>query len=104
MPATHRVILTADALSDLEAIARYIRQYSPDNALGVAERILDAIDSLAFMPTRFRQVGKSRKRGTPIHAMVVRPFIIYYRVEQTPAEVCILSIFHGKRRQPRRFE
>ena len=104
MPDTHRVILTADALSDLEDIARYIRQDSPQNAAGMAGTILNGIDSLGFMPTRYRRIGKSRKRGSPIHAMLVRPFIVYYRVEEKPAAVYVLNVRHGKRRQPRRFE
>ena len=104
MSGTHRVILTAEALSDLESIAQYIRQHSPQNAATVAETILDAIDLLAFMPRRFRQVGRSRKHGSPIHAMVVHPFMVYYRAEDTPAAVYVLHIRHGKRRQPRRFE
>jgi len=103
MADTHRVILTAEALSNLEGIARHIRQRSPQNAATVAETILDAIDSLTSMPSRFRLVGKSRKHGTPVHAMVVRPFIVYYRVEDRPPAVYVLHVRHGRRRQPRRF-
>jgi plasmid stabilization system protein ParE len=104
MPGTHRVILTADALLDLEGIARYIYQDSPQNAAAVAEKILDALDSLSSMPARFRRVGRSRERGSPVHAMVVRPFIVYFRVDHTPATVYVLTVRHGRRRQPRRFE
>jgi len=104
MTDTHRVIITAEALSDLEGIARYIRQDSPQNAAAVAERVLKAIDSLGFMPGRFRRAGRSRKRGSTIRAMLVRPFIVYYRVEGRPAAIYILTIRHGRRRQPRRFE
>ena len=104
MANTHRVLLTAEALADLEAFAGYIRRDSPQNAAEIATRILDAIDSLASMPTRFRKAGVSRKRGTPVHSMVVRPFIIYYRVNHQPPAVFILNVRHGKRRQPRRFE
>ncbi|NLE61080.1 MAG: type II toxin-antitoxin system RelE/ParE family toxin, partial [Planctomycetes bacterium] len=89
---------------DLEAIARYINEQSPQNAAGVAETILEAIDSLAFMPARFRRVGRSRERGSPVHAMVVRPFVVYFRIEDKPAVVSVFTIRHGKRRQPRRFE
>jgi plasmid stabilization system protein ParE len=103
MPNTFRAILTKEALADLEGIAEYIRQRSPQNAVAVADAILNAIDSLAYMPSRFKRVGKSRKRGTDIHAMVVRPFIIYYRVDEQPGTVHILSVVHGARKQPRRF-
>jgi plasmid stabilization system protein ParE len=104
MADTHRVLLTAGALADLQAIAGHIRRDSPQNAAAVAERIIDAIDSLASMPTRFRRVGTSRKRGTPVHSVVVRPFIVYYRVEQRTASVHVLHVIHGKRRQPKRFK
>jgi plasmid stabilization system protein ParE len=104
MADTHRVILTAGALRDLEDIAQYVHQHSPQNAAPVAETVLDAIDSLALMPARYRRVGKSRRRGSPVHAMVVRPFVVYFRVEDTPAVVYILTIRHGSRRQPRHFE
>ena len=104
MQNTHRVILTAAALGDLEGIAQFIRQESPRNAAGVAEQILDAIDSLALMPSQFRRVGKSRKRGSTIHVMVVRPFVVHYRVEDQPPAVFILNIRHGSQRRPEHFE
>jgi len=103
MSGSHREILAAQALSDLSEIASYIRQDSPQNAVIVADEILKATDSLAFMPERFRQVGVSRGRGSTIYAMVVRPSIVYCRIEQQANAVYILSIRHGNRRQPRRF-
>lgn len=104
MAETYRIVLTDEALSDLHEIARYIRQYSPQNAVAVADAILAAIDSLSFMPARFRRAGRSRKRGSDVHAMLVRPFIVYYRVELSPAAVFVLTVRHGARRQPRRFD
>src|SRR5437868_4231293 len=103
MPESYHVILTQQAFSDLEAIAQYIRQQSPQNAVEVADFILDAIDSLESMPERFRRVGNSRKRGTIIHALVVTPFVIYYRVDKAVSAVHILNIAHGAKRPPRRF-
>ena len=103
MADTHRVILTANALSELESIARYIHQFSPENAVAVSENILGAIDSLAFMPTRFPLVGRSRKRGTPIRVRVLQPFLIYFRIDEPAAEVYVLHIRHGKRRRLQRF-
>ena len=102
MAERFRVIISDEALADLEGIASYIRQQSPQNAAAVAERLLNAIDSLDFMPNRFRQAGRSRRRETNIHAMVVRPFIVYYRIDLQPPVVHILTIRHGARRQPRR--
>lgn len=104
MPTTYRVILTAEARSNVRSIAAYIRKDSPTSAASVAETLLRAIDSLAQMPMRFRRVGKSRRRGAPVHAAVVRPFIIYYGVEEQPRpKVHVLRVLHGRQRQPKRF-
>jgi plasmid stabilization system protein ParE len=93
MAQTFRVILLPKALHDLREIARYIRRQSPQNAALVVERIVDMIDSLASMPQRYKQVGKSRKLGSSVHAVVVRPFIIYYRID---AEVVhVLNVRRG---------
>lgn len=104
MPNSYHVNITNRAYRDIEAIFEYIQQESPQNAAKVIERILDAIDDLNFMPTRFRVAGKSRKRGNPIHARVMRPFIIYYRIDTSAQRVFIVEVRHGARRQPRRFE
>lgn len=104
MRRTHLVRITREALVDLDRIADYIRRQSPQNAAAVAARIVDAVDSLSFMPDRFKQVGKSRKRASPVHGMVVRPFIIYYRIDEQAKAVFILHIVHGARKQPRHFE
>jgi hypothetical protein len=67
-----------------------------------AKSIAEAIDSLEYLPFRFRQVEIGSKRGTTIHARVVAPFIIYYRVDESAKEVLILKVIHGARKQPRR--
>jgi plasmid stabilization system protein ParE len=56
------------------------------------------------MPDRFKQVGKSRKRGTPIHSIVARPFLVHYRVSELPPSVHILTIRHGACRRFRRID
>src|SRR4051812_6496752 len=104
MPDSFRVLITNEGLTDLEGIAEYIRRDSPQNALGVAQMIVAAIDSLSSMPERFRLVGKSRKRGSAVHALVVHPFIIYYRIDASIQTVYVLHVIHGARRQPKRFD
>ena len=104
MPDSYRVIFSDEALQNIKSIARHIREESPLAAASVAESLLDAVDSLELMPARFRRVGTSRKRGNPVHACVVRPFIIYYGIDELRKAVHILVIVHGRRRQPRRFD
>jgi plasmid stabilization system protein ParE len=104
MPDAYQVRITPRASSDLEEIFDYIRQFSPQNAGTMIERLMDAIDGLEMFPSRFRSSGRSRKRGNPVHSCVVRPYTVYYRLDEQNRVVVILTVRHGARRQPRRFE
>src|SRR5437016_3192175 len=104
MPDLYHVNITAKALADLQSAFHFISQDSEFNAAGITEQILDAIEDLEFMPGRFRFAGKSKKHGRVMHARVVRPFIIYYRIDEARRAVFITEIRHGARRQPRRFD
>jgi plasmid stabilization system protein ParE len=97
----YKVIITERALRDLQEIASYIRESSPQNAELVADRVVAAIDSLKTMPQRFKCVVTSRKRKLPIHAVVVAPFIIYYSIGD--AVVHVLTVVRAAKRQPRHF-
>ena len=104
MPELYRVHITPLALANLESIFHHVRKDSPENAARLTEKLLDAVDDLEFMPTRFRTAGRSRKHGNVMHARVERPYIIYYRVDEPTKSVFVVEVRHGARRQPRRFE
>jgi plasmid stabilization system protein ParE len=70
----------------------------------MVQQLLDEIDGLTTMASRYKVVGRSRKRGSAVHSMVVRPYIVYYRVDESRKYVFVLTIRHGARRQPRRFK
>jgi len=103
MPDTCRVKISAEASSDIQRIYDYVSQDSPQNAANLIAKLIDAIDSLEFMPTRFRKAGRSRSQGTPVHSVVVESFILYYRVDRDVQLVTIMTFRHGHQRQPRRF-
>jgi plasmid stabilization system protein ParE len=99
----YHVIIRPSALNDLKSTSTYIEGHSPQNAAVVIGDILGAIESLDFMPNRTKRVGKSRSRGTPVHAFLEYPCLIYYAIETSSRSVSIFAIRHGSRRQPRRF-
>ena len=101
---SYHVILTNRALTDLQALARHIRRDSPQSAALVATRIVEAIDSLRSMPSRFPRFTGSRKRGSVVRRMVVRPFVVYYRIDERTELVQVITISHGAQRQPRQFD
>ena len=86
------VVWTFSALADVDGIRRYIGNFNPDAARAMAERIIDAGNSLANFPYRGRQVPGTQLRESTI----ARPYIIRYRVE--PNRVVILRVRHGARR------
>jgi plasmid stabilization system protein ParE len=100
----YHIIITGQALADLEEITAHIRKTSLENARRVATRILNAIDALEFMPGMYKRAALNRKRGNEVHSRVVKPHIIYYRVQQHRRGVIVLRVIHGARRQPRSFD
>jgi len=86
------VVWTFSALTDLEGIRRYIGNFNPDAARDMAERIIEAADSLATFPYRGRLVPGTQLRESTI----ARPYIIRYRVD--PDRVVIQRVRHGARR------
>src|SRR5687767_5948222 len=100
----YSVNITERALSDLETIFDHISQDSPQNAQRMIRRIIRAIHHLEFMPVRSRIVRRSKKRGSTIHVRIVRPFMIYYRIDEPTLTVFVVEVRHGARQQPKRFK
>jgi toxin ParE1/3/4 len=82
------VVWTFSALADLEGIRRHIGNFNPYAARDMADRIIEAGNSLANFPYRGRQVLGTQLRET----MIARPYVIRYRVERD--RVIILRIRH----------
>jgi plasmid stabilization system protein ParE len=104
MPPTYRVILSPEAAADLEAIHAYISQDSPDNAAKMVGRILDGIAKLEVFPRHTVVERQSKKIKHPVRSLPVRPYIVYFRVLEEQKAVIILTVRHGARRRPRRFD
>lgn len=103
MPPTYKVIITRRALAQLQEIAKYILEDSPQNAEQVADAVVAAIDSLAELPARFKRVGTSRALNSPIHMASAAGFMIYFRLQADQRVVHVLTIVRGAHRQPRSF-
>ncbi len=92
-----RIVWRRIALDDLEHVRTYIGADAPAVAAMVADRILDAIESLAEFPARGR-VG--RVAGTRELVVARTPFLVAYRLIGDTVE--ILRILHGAQRWPDR--
>ena len=104
MPDRYRIRLTKRALSGIEEIHHYIAANSPQNAALVVTELLEAIDRLELFPNRYPVYQGRRQPSQSVRRMPVPPFLVYYRVNDSIKAVDIISVRHGARRQPRRFD
>jgi len=84
-----KVVLTKDAIRDLNSIRLHISLESPRAAVRVTTRLMDACDSLAFFPERGRRGSEPGTR----ESVVVRPYVIVYRI--VLEQVDILRVWHA---------
>jgi toxin ParE1/3/4 len=99
---TYKVIMTDRSLADLDEISLYMERENPEAARPLGELLISSCMSLARVPYRFVEVGKSRKRGMLIHRMVVEPYLVFYQIEAEA--VFVTRIRHGARRPLKRFD
>lgn len=78
----YEVQITEEALSDMEAVYRYIAEklLSPENALGQYNRIADEILSLRLFPERNRLVEFEPERSQGLRRMLVDNYSVFYVV------------------------
>lgn len=103
MAQWYRILLMPRAADELVEICTFIEKDSPQNAAAVAQELLDAIDSLAQFPHRYKVHQHRHDESKTVRSMPVPPFVVYYRIDDQREIVRVLSIRHGARRQPIRF-
>jgi toxin ParE1/3/4 len=93
-----RVIWLPEATEDLAAVRWYIKQYDPQAAAQVAERIRAAVARLGKVP----EIGRpGRVTGTRELLVPRTPYILPYRVIGERLE--IIAVFHSSRKWPEEF-
>jgi len=95
-----RVVLSARAEADLEAIFRHsLRRWGERQARRYAELIARRLDLL----TKVSGAGRARPElGDNVRSIPVEAHIAFFKI--LDAEVLILSVRHAKRRNPERDE
>lgn len=102
-PVRYRIILSKRVAVDLQGIFDHIAKDSVANAAGMVERILDAIALLDTFPHRNIVEGQSPKIKESVRSLPVKPYMIFFQVDDKKTVVRILRVRHGARRRPRRF-
>jgi plasmid stabilization system protein ParE len=103
-PPRYRLILAPEATRNLQSIYDFIRKDSPQGAVNVVSRILRAISKLDRFPHRNLVEHHNKKIKHPVRSLPVRPYIVYFRVIESQRAVRVLTVRHGTRRRPRRFQ
>ncbi|TPG43544.1 type II toxin-antitoxin system RelE/ParE family toxin [Sphingomonas koreensis] len=85
-----RVVWTDAALAHIDAIIDYIDPFNPIAGRRLAQRILDAGDSLSEFPHRGRPIGDGLRQIELIY-----PYLIRYNVDGET--VIITGVRHGAR-------
>ena len=91
-----RVEIKEPAIADLAEIVSYIAQDNPDTATALGNNLLDAALSLAPTPyksSRYQKLADIRK-------LTLRPFKIFYRVNETKKTAEILRFWHSAPSEP----
>ncbi|MCP1470996.1 plasmid stabilization system protein ParE [Sphingobium sp. OAS761] len=88
-----KVVLTAEALGDLERIGDYIAQDNPNRARSFVAELLAKARGLRDLPEGFPLVPRYAHLG--IRRRVHGSYLIFYRIEAQ--QISILHILHGAR-------
>ena len=103
MARSYKVIVSPRASGDLSQIYEYIALDSPENAAKFLQTLVEAIDSLALLPSRHPLIEARPRIKRETRAMPVSPYLIYYHILEAQGAVRVVTVRHGARRQPRRF-
>lgn len=86
-----KVVVSAEAEADLEAIGDFIARDNPGRAERLVRQLRACCLDLRLMPRKFRLVPRYERYG--IRRRVHGNYLIFYRVEES--RIAILHVLHG---------
>ena len=99
----YEIIMTSDSVADLIELRDYIAVTlsAPETALKYIQRIRSEIGMLSKMPERNKTVDEEPWHSRGLRRVIVKNFIVYYRIDESEKKVYILAVIYGKRDQLR---
>lgn len=91
----YQVILSPKAVRDLEAIVRYIALENPEAARKLGQRLLEKTEELKTFPFKGQKVPEFD--DVSLRQIILKPYRIVYRVEETIKRVSIARFWHASR-------
>ena len=99
----YAIIVTPDAEADLIELKSYITNVllSRETAKNYIQALRKEIESLSYMPARYKTLEDEPWRTKEIRRTLVKNFYVYYRIEEDEKRVFILNVIYTKRNQLR---
>jgi len=91
----YRVLITDEALNDMESIYEYIAEelLAPDTAMGQYNRIADAIETLDQMPERIKLMESEPEKTRGLRKLIVDNYAVFFIVEDDT--VIVTNVLYG---------
>ncbi len=95
----YKVSLAPKAQDDLRSIYEYItvNLQSVQNAEGQSKRLIKAVNSLSYLPERFRKCDNELWESRNLRIMNVDNYKIFYITDNEANTVTVLRIIYGRR-------
>ena len=89
------ILITDEALNDMESIYEYIAEelLAPDTAMGQYNRIADAIETLDQMPERIKLMESEPEKTRGLRKLIVDNYAVFFIVEDDT--VIVTNVLYG---------
>ena len=103
MIASYQITVTPDAEADLSELRDYIANVlrSPETARSYLHHLRREIGSLSEMPARIKAVDEEPWHSRGIRKLIVKNFLVYFRIVEEQKTVYILNVIYARRDQLR---
>jgi toxin ParE1/3/4 len=91
-----KIIFSPQAIEDLGAAVQFIAKGNPDAALRIGNALIDRVAILENFPL----LGSPYAKRPGVRKLVLRPYLIFYRLREKENVVDILRYWHGSQREP----
>ena len=102
----YKIWFTDEAKAHLRQISLYISDHlkAPQASINVTSDLKEAIFSLRSLPERIPLSRDERLKKCGIRCMVVRKYLIYFRLDESARQVIIRAVIYGRRDQTAQVE
>ena len=96
---TYQICITDRAEKDLRNIFEYVafELQEMQVAVGLLARLEEEINSLSYMPERYRLYDREPWRSRNLHIMPVENYLVFYIPDAITQKVSVVRVFYGRR-------